>query len=54
MNGSLAVYHNDPTRGATLAELVVKYHLASNIITRCVYREIIEKRILRGECGRYD
>ena len=35
-------------------DLIAQYHETGNPVTRCVLREIIEKRVLRGECGRID
>ncbi|MCK5614642.1 hypothetical protein KAR91_72930 [Candidatus Pacearchaeota archaeon] len=41
-------------RGATLAELVVEYHEKRDGMGKWVLKELIEKWILRGECGRID
>lgn len=40
-------------RGATLAELIVDRRERSNPLTHHVLSEIIEKRVFRGEAGRW-
>lgn len=37
-----------------LSELVKQLYNTNNPVTKCVLKEMIEKRILRGEGGRVD